>query len=166
MSCLSWPRCSRSFCTITSCSLFRSSVEKNGSSVEIKPFAALIVHIVQNEIYLADSLLRFLWRFGPISGQQNPLGKQLRSTALSLKNNTSLKVSVSPLGFFPNTVCISLGHNFNGKMRFRQDFSTTPFFDRTLLSSCVVRFFAKLVTKASTVIYTSISINNHCLTYT
>ena len=37
---------------------------------------------------------------------------------LPLKNNANLKVSVSPIGFFQNTACISLGHrSFNNSRR-------------------------------------------------
>ena len=37
---------------------------------------------------------------------------------LLMKNNASLKVSVSPIGFFQKTACISLGHSFKEKKAF------------------------------------------------
>ena len=51
--------------------------------VKIEPFAVLTIHIVHNKIYFSRSFLRYLWRFGPILRQQNPLCKQYRSTAIA-----------------------------------------------------------------------------------
>ena len=76
----------RSSRIITSLLLFWLSVQMKELvvvDVEIEPFAVLTIRIVHNEIYLPSSFFRFLWRFGPILRQQNPLCKQHRSTAIT-----------------------------------------------------------------------------------
>ena len=99
--------------------------------VEIKPFAVLTIRIVHDEIYLPSF---FFSAFCVDSAQYcanriysvNNVGGQ----PLPMKNNASLNVSMSPIGFFQKIVCISLGHSFKEKKAF-------PFrsFDSSLLRS-------------------------------
>ena len=112
--------------------------------IEIEPLFVLPIRIVHNEIYLAGSFLRFLWRFVPILRQANRIHSvnNVGAQPLSMKNNASLKVSVSPIGFFQKTACISLGHSFKEKKAFPfRSFnnclrrSDTSFFERKRISS-------------------------------
>ena len=75
--------------------------------------------------------------FSPRIHSVNNIGAQ----PLPMKNNGNLNVSVSPIGFFQNTACISLGHSFNEKNAFPfRSFnnslrrSDTSFFERRRIS--------------------------------